>query len=133
MSRITAFVIIILYILFADIVWLTIQKPRYNNLVKNVQGYDISVRIGPAIFTYILVIISIIFIVIPLAESKKKNKNLLTTSLIYGGGTGLCVYGIFNFTNLSIFKEYGIQMATVDTLWGVFLYTTSCYLFLIMT
>lgn len=134
MNNILAYSILITVILIADVIWLTLQKPRYNSLVTAVQGSQIKVKYAPALFTYILVIISIIFIAIPLVRMQlsKTNKsaiNIFKTSLVYGGMVGLCIYGIFNFTNMSIFKDYKLSMAIMDTTWGVVLYTMSCFLF----
>lgn len=141
MNNILAYIILITVILIADIIWLTVQKPRYNSLVKAVQGSQIKVKYTPAFITYILVIISIIFIAIPLVRmhllaSDDKNKstsNIFKTSLIYGGMVGLCIYGIFNFTNMSIFKDYKLSVAIMDTVWGFILYTLSCFIFLMLT
>ena len=31
---------------------------------------------------------------------------------------GICIYGIFDFTNMAIFKKYEIIPSIIDTLWG---------------
>jgi uncharacterized membrane protein len=140
MNNTLAYIILIIVILIADIIWLNVQKPRYNSLVTAVQGSQIKVKYTPAFFTYILVVISILFIAIPLVRmqlaSDIKNKStghIFMTSLVYGGLVGLCIYGIFNFTNMSIFKDYKLSVAVMDTTWGVVLYTLSCFLFFMMS
>lgn len=133
MANIGSYVILIILILILDVIWLTINKQRYNYLVRSVQGSDINVNMGYAFLTYILVIASILFIAIPLVSfqmSKRRGKGLLWNSLVYGGGVGLCIYGIFNFTNMSIFKGYKLSVAIMDTIWGTILYTVACYRFL---
>ena len=132
---VVAYVILIVCILVMDVIWLTINKPRYNFLVRSVQGSDISVNIGYAFITYILVLASVLYIAIPLVRLQVQDTRggLLWNSVVYGGGVGLCIYGIFNFTNMSIFKDYKASVAIIDTLWGTFLYTVSCFLFLRMT
>jgi uncharacterized membrane protein len=35
---------------------------------------------------------------------------------------GFCVYGIFDFTNMAIFKKYNLKTAISDTLWGAILF-----------
>jgi uncharacterized membrane protein len=136
MNNILAYIILITIIMVADIIWLTIQKPRYNSLVSAVQGSNIKVKYTPAFITYIFVVVSIIFIAIPLVRMHLKNKStshIFMTSLAYGGMLGLCIYGIFNFTNMSIFKDYNVLVAIMDTTWGVVLYTMACFLFLKFT
>ena len=137
MNNILAYIVLITVIMVADIIWLTVQKPRYNSLVTAVQGSQIKVKYAPAFLTYILVVLSIIFIAIPLvrmqlaSDSKnyKSTSHIFTSSLIYGGMVGLCIYGIFNFTNMSIFKDYKLSVAIMDTTWGVVLYTLACFLY----
>ena len=140
MNKIAAYSILILYLLIADYLWLTIQKPRYNGLVRRVQGSNIKVKMGWAALTYIVVVASVVLVALPMVGivggvegSKASGWELLMKCLVYGGGVGLCIYGIFNLTNMSIFNGYDMGVALLDTLWGVFLYTTSCLIFFTIT
>jgi uncharacterized membrane protein len=63
---------------------------------------------------------------------ENKNQSLFLLCLIYGGGLGLIMYGIFNTTNIGIFKNYEPFVATIDTLWGTFLFTISSYIFFLI-
>lgn len=128
------FFIYIVVILLVDYVWLTVNKSRYNFLVKKVQGSNLQINIIGAILSYICVIISLIFFAIPKVKEQtlknKSTKNLIIQSIIWGGGLGFIIYGIFNFTNIAIFKDYDIKVATMDTLWGFTLYTFATFFFL---
>ncbi len=46
-----------------------------------------------------------------------------TSAALYSWLLGLSLYLVYNFTNLFAFKGYTLQVALVDTLWGVFLMT----------
>ena len=35
---------------------------------------------------------------------------------------GLCIYGVFDFTNYAIFKNYNMFIGALDMLWGGILY-----------
>lgn len=139
MNKIAAYSILILFLLIADYIWLNIQKPRYNSLVRRVQGSDIKVHMVWAALTYILVVASVVFVALPMVgivggiNGGMGISDILWKCFVYGGGVGLCVYGIFNLTNMSIFKGYDINVALMDTLWGVLLYTTSCFIFFTIT
>jgi len=37
---------------------------------------------------------------------------------------GICIYGIFDFTNYAIFKNYNMFVGGIDMLWGGVLYYT---------
>jgi len=88
---------------------------------------EIKINITYALFTYVLMIASIIFINIPFIESKitktdSKNE-IIKKSLLYSGLLGLCIYGIYSGTNLAVFENYDIGLGLKDTLWGFILYT----------
>jgi uncharacterized membrane protein len=132
-------ILLAIIIIVLDIIWLSLNKDNYNKTVRSIQGSAIKVKYLPAVLSYLLVLYSIIFIAIPAARSYiaslKKNKgNKITqsilASLIYGGGLGLVIYGIFNTTNMAIFDKYDAAIAVRDTLWGVFLYTVSTFIYI---
>ncbi len=48
-------------------------------------------------------------------------KKEMLTSLWYGAWLGLSAYGIYELTNLALVKDWPIEMALMDILWGPFL------------
>ena len=131
LMNILLYLIFIILILFFDSIWLYINANSYKNLVMNVQGSSLEINPIGAILSYLCVIIAIFGYIIPIVKEKnKKDNNLLYLSIIYGGGLGLLMYGIFNTTNIGIFKNYDYLTALKDTLWGIFLFTLITYLFI---
>ena len=59
----------------------------------------------------------------------KENNNLFILCLLYGGGLGLLLYGMFNATNYGIFTNYNYKIALMDSFWGFTIFTISSYLF----
>ena len=92
-----------------------------------IQNKEIKINITYALFTYLLMIASIIFINIPFIESKINKTDskieIIKKSLLYSGLLGLFIYGIYNGTNLATLENYDINVALKDTLWGVIIYT----------
>jgi len=126
------YIILIIFILIVDYIWLSLQKPLYNILVRSVQGTDLKMNLIGGILSYICIIASLILFVIPLIKSNLNNNqtsNLFGSCLYYGGLLGLLMYGIFNATNLAIFTNYDPKIALMDTLWGATLFTMSTFLF----
>ena len=72
--------------------------------------------------SYVILLISLFTFSIPMIKQKlNKNKdNLLSLSIIYGGGLGFLMYGLFNTTNLGIFRNYDPKIALMDTLWDIY-------------
>ena len=54
----------------------------------------------------------------PLIKSKKD-------VLIYGGLFGLIVFGVYDLTAGAVIKKWDLNLAIIDILWGVFLFTVS--------
>lgn len=111
-----------LIMLILDAIWLSMNKHIYSKLVSLVQkGTPMKMRLPYGIIAYALMIVGFIFIILPNAL-KDKNSDIIKRSLRHGALFGLVVYGIFNATNLAIFKDYDLQVAIIDTLWGTLLF-----------
>jgi uncharacterized membrane protein len=127
---------LIIFVLVLDIIWLTIMKSHYGALVRGVQGSDIHISILPALLSYMCVILGIWFFAIPMVQqsiggSQSKNSTSLFVQCVkYGGGLGFVTYGIFNFTNMAIFKTYTHWVLYADIAWGVILGTLATYVYL---
>lgn len=108
--------------LVLDAVWLIMNKQIYSKLVSRVQkGTPMTMRLSYGIFAYALMIIGFIFIILPNAL-KDNNGELVQRALRHGALFGFVVYGIYNTTNLAIYKDYDPQVAIIDTLWGTLLF-----------
>lgn len=106
-------------IVFLGIVeWIWLKKIKQNdwlNQVKLIQGSPMNYRFSSAVITYIVMILCLNV----LAVSRIDPKHLVRDSVIYGGFTGLAMYGVFNGVNYAILKNYKLEMAITDTVYGV--------------
>lgn len=104
------YIIVIILLVVLDIIWLSINANQYSRMIKSIQNKEIKLNITYALFTYVLMIASIIFINIPFIESKIKKTDskteIIKKSLLYSGLLGLCIYGIYNGTNLATLENY---------------------------
>lgn len=122
-----SYFIVLALLLLMDIAWLAVNKERYGALVKSVQGSKLDMVFWAAIASYLCVYVLLVMFVLPFAE-KMKTSNKLYVAVRFGGLVGLLVYGIFNFTNIAIFKRYSLSVAALDTLWGFVLFTLITYI-----
>ena len=123
-----------LYIIIIDFIWLyLINSEIYSNTIQSIQQQKMEVKIEYAFITYIIMFCSIFMLAIPYSNIYIKNiktkSNYIFKSLYYSGMVGFFIYGIYNFTSISIYDNYTLYLAIIDTLWGTFLYATSCTLF----
>ena len=112
-------------LLILDISWIYLNYNNYNNTVQKIQGSAIKLNIIPGILCYLLMLFGLIYYVIPMINFQIKiNKyEKWLACIIYGGGFGLIVYGVYNLTTLAIIKNHNWQITLLDMLWGTFLYT----------
>jgi len=101
----------ILLILIDSIYLYFIGKPVFDKTVAAIQNSPLVVNIAPAIFTYILMAVLLNYFIISV------NKSAFDAFIL-----GFCSYGIFDFTNMAIFKKYNLKTAISDTLWGAILF-----------
>ena len=108
------FVVSSILLVLVDSVYLYfIGKPVFDKTVAAIQNSALVVRIAPAVYTYILMAILLNYFIISV------NKSPFDAFIL-----GFCAYGIFDFTNMAIFKKYNLRTAITDTLWGAILFFT---------
>ena len=84
-----------------------IGGPLFAKMIKGIQKEDMKLNVFGAIGSYILLILVLYKFII--LEKKTPSDAFLL---------GFCIYGIFDLTNIAIFKNYQIIPALVDTIWG---------------
>jgi len=106
-----------------------VNSSNYNYLIEKVQKTSFSINFIGAILSYLTLLGGLFFFSIPMIEKNLKKDNLISLCILYGGGLGLLMYGMFNSTNIGIFKNYDYKIALLDTFWGFMIFTMSSYLF----
>ena len=109
-----SFIVSSVFLVLVDSIYLYfIGKPVFDKTVAAIQNSALVVNIAPAVFTYILMAILLNYFIISV------NKSPFDAFIL-----GFCTYGIFDFTNMAIFKKYNLRTAITDTLWGAILFFT---------
>lgn len=117
--NIRSILIIAFLMLSIDGIYLTfIGKPFFQKLVQNVQHSSLKVNLSAALFTYFLLILALYYFII------SQNKTPFDAFIL-----GFCIYGVFDFTNIAIFKNYDFKTGMIDTLWGGILFYIITFLF----
>ena len=89
-------------ILLLDIPWLLLQGETFQKTVLSIQGSPMRFKAWAAIPVYLALAYLLV------------QQTSLTSSVL----TGICVYAVYDFTTLSIFNNYPLEVAILDTLWG---------------
>jgi uncharacterized membrane protein len=94
-----------------DGIYLNLVKDVFNKQIKSIQGSDIQINYIYTAITYIFLIFGLNYFII------QKNRSVKDAALL-----GLTIYAVYEFTNLSLFKNWSLLIAIIDTIWGTLLY-----------
>lgn len=112
--------ILILTIIFTiiDAGFLFLMKDNFNKIVKKIQGSDLKLNMIYTILCYIFLIAIIYYFLI------HKKATLIDAFLL-----GLFTYGIFETTNMAIFKDWDPKIGFIDIIWGGILFSSTYYIY----
>lgn len=107
---------LLLVYMILEYLWISNMTPMlYERVFSNIQQKPMTIQIQYAFMAYILLLLSIVYICIPLS---KQYSSWYAFSIV-----GLCMYGIYNATNAAVFSGYPLRMVVIDTLWGLVCFT----------
>ena len=109
--------LISIIMLALDAVYLTATRSIFGAVVAKIQRVAIQMRIEGAIVVYALLVFGLYKFIISERRPVKDAAIL-----------GLVIYGVFDFTNYAIFKNYDLATALMDTAWGTTLLALTTYL-----
>ena len=105
-----------LIMLLIDIFYINFNKKYFNEFFYKVQQSKLVLNPLSALIAYILMIIGINHFII------SKQQPVSDAFLL-----GLVIYGVYDATNYATLKNWTINMALTDTLWGATLFSlTTC-------
>ena len=112
--------IILLAIIFVlvDAGFLYLMSNNFQNIIKKIQGSPLKMKIIPTIFCYIILISSLYYFIV------YKKGSYLDAFLL-----GFFIYGVYETTNMAIFKDWSLNVGLIDLTWGGFLFLITTYLY----
>ena len=101
-----------------DFIYLKSTGTIFSNLIYKIQKNKINLRMYSALCVYILIFIMWYVFIYKQKDKFTFNENLLRAFIL-----GFTTYGIYDFTNHAILKDWNMNIVIMDTLWGGILYT----------
>lgn len=95
-----------------DLFWLATGGIFFRAMVERIQGRAFDPRYLSAALVY------------PLLAYMLLETRSYSQAFMYG----VCIYGVFEFTNLALFSDYDWRLAVADTVWGGVLFMSTRYL-----
>ena len=97
--------------LLLDAFFLKMNERMFHNQVITVQRVILQPNYYAIMMTYVLLLITLCYFIL------RTHKSVGEAFLL-----GFLMYGVFEFTNMSIFKKWELQTALIDTMWGGLLF-----------
>ena len=97
-----SFLLALVLLPIVDSPWLYFNTFTGIPMFEKIQGGPVKLQILPAIVVYVALALLLI----------------QHTTVMDAAITGSLVYAVYDFTNLSIFKDYKLWFALQDTTWG---------------
>jgi uncharacterized membrane protein len=136
MQEYKKYIILAIIILLLDGLWIYSNFKMYSDAVKAVQKSEMVIRPYAVVIAYIMVMFASLYVAVQFTRQNVKKgdtiEQKLYKSFIYGGAAGLAVYGVYNFTSLSIYKNFTLSLAVIDTTFGTFLNTLAVFIYLLL-
>jgi hypothetical protein len=97
--------------------YLNFVKDYFNSQVKKIQGTPIKINLIYTAITYVFLIFGLNYFII------QKHRPVKDAALL-----GLVIYGVYEFTNISLFSNWSLLTVIMDTTWGTILYSLTTFL-----
>ena len=138
-SKVWATIISAIILLVLDGGYIYTIKNGYFNMLRNIQGgRSVELNVYAIVLSYAFVIGGLTLCVLPYAQKMIDTSNSTSVmnkiyiAVVVGGLFGAIVNGIFNTTNMALFKDFSIQFALFDIVWGSFLYYIATLAYLLL-
>jgi hypothetical protein len=100
-----------------DFMYLNLIKEYFSKQIAKVQGVKLEVNFLGAAICYIFLIAGLNYFII------EPKKSVYDAFLL-----GIVIYGVYETTNYSLFKNWSIITVIMDTLWGGILFASTTFL-----
>lgn len=113
---------IFILLIIIDLIWLSIIKNKYSEQILNIQKVPMEINYYSALMTYIIMAFGVYYFIKDIDKANTKKKILSAFVL------GIVAYGVYDFTNGTIFKDWNWSIAFFDILWGGILMGSTVYI-----
>ena len=105
-------------VLVLDGIFLFFKKRFFSEQISAVQKSEMKVNAFGAMLSYFFIILSLYWFVI------QQGKSVVDAFVL-----GVCVYGVYEYTNYALFTNWRLKTTLVDTLWGGVLFALTTFVY----
>lgn len=107
-----------LIFVLVDAGYLYLMKDNFQTMIKKIQGSSFALKILPTVACYLILVASLYYFII------FKKGTYIDAFLL-----GFFIYGVYETTNMAIFKNWSITTGILDLTWGGFLFLITTILY----
>jgi uncharacterized membrane protein len=101
-----------------DFIYLKSTGNIFNTLINKIQNSPLTLRIPSTLMVYILIFTMWVVFIYNQKDRFTFKQNISRAAIL-----GITTYGIYDFTNYAIFKDWTFNIVLMDTIWGGILYS----------
>ena len=106
-----------LLVVLIDSMYLNLVKDFFGKQIRDVQKAPMKLDMTATLLAYVFIIFGLNYFII------RKRASVTDAFLL-----GFVIYGIYEFTNMALFKDWRWTTAILDTIWGGILFSLVTYL-----
>ena len=114
-------------LVFVDSLYLKHIAPHFGKMIAGIQGSPMRMKLGAAVVVYIA-LLGLWFTFVFKEKDTLDFWNTISRAFLLG----LFTYAVYDFTNLALIKDYRLDLAVIDTVWGGLLFAGTTGLFLLI-
>jgi uncharacterized membrane protein len=118
MNTIIKYLIILTLVTLLDFCYLYLTKNTMLKVIKNIQKNPLKINWIYLILCYLTLSFTIYYFII------KERKSILYSFIL-----GVCIYGIYETSNMAIFTKWKQNVVIMDTIWGGLLFSLVNYIY----
>ena len=106
-----------LLLVLIDSIYLYSTKHLFEKHISIIQGSPLQINMYGAVACYIFLVLGLNYFIL------NANKSVMDAFIL-----GIVIYGVFETTNIVLFKKWPTYIAVMDTVWGGVLFALTTYI-----
>ena len=106
-----------LLLISIDAIYLYSIKNIFAKHISSIQGSPLQMNIYGAVICYIFLVFGLNYFIL------NSNKSVMDAFIL-----GIVIYGVYETTNLALFKKWPTYIVIIDTIWGGILFGLTTYI-----
>ena len=110
------YILAAIILLVIDFFFIFSVRNLFNNIITTIQGEKMKINIMAASLAYLFLVVVYNYFIV------RDNRGMLDAFIL-----GVCIYGVYEFTNKALIKKWQTKAIILDTIWGGVLFALTTF------